>query len=181
MAYIVRVIKGRYTYLYEGTSRRVPGKKHPVSDRIYIGRVDNETNRFIPKSYTVSERLDVDAWEFRIRRLPRIPRCYLPLSQYPTDRGDPLRWYLAMTSSGIAESPPLSAIDHGVIPRCVRSASSPVVTSRHLSKVVSILWSIPEPLAANNIRLRTDILLGATSTCVSSSSPASDPSMYGWP
>lgn len=86
MAYIVRIIKGRYTYLYEGTSRRVPGRKHPVSDRVFIGRVDNETNRFIPKSYTVSERLDVDAWEFRIRRLPRIPRCYLPLSQYPTDR-----------------------------------------------------------------------------------------------
>lgn len=86
MTYIVRIVKGRYTYLYEGTSRRVPGKKNPVTDRIFIGRVDNETGRFIPKSYTVREWFDLETGEFRIRKLPRVPSCYLPLSPSSADR-----------------------------------------------------------------------------------------------
>ena len=63
MTYIVRIVKGRYEYLYECRSRRVEGKRNPVSDRIFIGRVDLETREFIPKSYVV-----------------RVPSCYLPMS-----------------------------------------------------------------------------------------------------
>lgn len=79
MVYIVRIVKGRYEYLYECRSRRVPGKRNPVSDRIFIGRVDIETRRFIPKRYEVSGEFDVEAMWVRGRDLPRIPSCYLPL------------------------------------------------------------------------------------------------------
>ncbi len=78
MVYIVRMVKGRYEYLYECRSRRVPGKPNPVSDRIFIGRVDIETRRFIPKRYEVRGELDVETMEVRGRDLPRIPSCYLP-------------------------------------------------------------------------------------------------------
>lgn len=37
------------TYAYESTSRRVPGKKNPVTDVIYLGKVDPETGKIIPK------------------------------------------------------------------------------------------------------------------------------------
>ena len=60
MVYIVRIVKGRYTYIYECRSRRVPGKRNPVSDRIYVGRVDNETRRFILKRYEVTEEAAED-------------------------------------------------------------------------------------------------------------------------
>ncbi len=80
MAYIVRIEKGRYTYLYECRSRRIPGRSTPVSDRIYIGRVDVETREFLPKSYVVREEMVLDGEPFEPRRLPRVPRCYLPLS-----------------------------------------------------------------------------------------------------
>lgn len=36
-------------YAYEATSRRVPGKKNPVTDSVYLGRVDPETGEIIPK------------------------------------------------------------------------------------------------------------------------------------
>ena len=79
MTYIVRIVKGRYEYLYECRSRRVEGKRNPVSDRIFIGRVDVETREFIPKSYVVRGMLDVERAEVTDRPLPRVPSCYLPL------------------------------------------------------------------------------------------------------
>lgn len=79
MVYIVRIRKGRYIYLYEARSRRVKGKKNPVSERIYIGRVDEKTRRFIPKKYTVSGCLDLETDEAGDRGLPRIPACYRPM------------------------------------------------------------------------------------------------------
>lgn len=81
MAYIVRVRRGGYIYLYEGRSRRVKGKKNPVSERVYIGRVDVETRAFIPKKYRVKGSLDIESGEVRDRGLPRIPDCYLPLRE----------------------------------------------------------------------------------------------------
>ena len=36
-------------YAYEATSRRVPGKKNPVTDNVYLGKVDAETGKIIPK------------------------------------------------------------------------------------------------------------------------------------
>lgn len=36
-------------YAYESVSRRVPGKKNPVTEKTYLGRVDPETGRIIPK------------------------------------------------------------------------------------------------------------------------------------
>jgi transposase len=36
-------------YAYESTSRRVPGRKNPVTDKVYLGRVDPETGKIIPK------------------------------------------------------------------------------------------------------------------------------------
>jgi transposase len=39
-------------YAYESTSRRVPGKKNPVTDKVYLGRVDPETGKIIPKEST---------------------------------------------------------------------------------------------------------------------------------
>ena len=81
MAYIARVEKGRYTYLYECRSHRVPGKDNPVSDRIFIGRVDRETREFIPKRYHVTETIDMESLEVigGIKDLPRVPACYLPM------------------------------------------------------------------------------------------------------
>ena len=35
-------------YAYECTSHRVPGKKNPVSERRYLGKVDNATGKIIP-------------------------------------------------------------------------------------------------------------------------------------
>jgi len=36
-------------YAYESTSRRVPGRKSPVTDKVYLGRVDPRTRKIIPK------------------------------------------------------------------------------------------------------------------------------------
>jgi len=36
-------------YAYEATSKRVPGKKNPVTKSVYLGRVDLETGKIIPK------------------------------------------------------------------------------------------------------------------------------------
>lgn len=36
-------------YAYESTSRRVPGRKNPVTDKVYLGKVDPETGKIIPK------------------------------------------------------------------------------------------------------------------------------------
>ena len=36
-------------YAYESTSRRIPGRKNPVTDKVYLGKVDPETGRIIPK------------------------------------------------------------------------------------------------------------------------------------
>lgn len=36
-------------YAYESTSRRVPGRKNPVTDKVYLGRVDPESGKIIPK------------------------------------------------------------------------------------------------------------------------------------
>jgi transposase len=36
-------------YAYESTSRRVPGRKNLVTDKVYLGRVDPETGKIIPK------------------------------------------------------------------------------------------------------------------------------------
>ena len=79
MAYIVRIVKGRYEYLYECRSRRVEEKRSPVSERIFIGRVDLETREFIPKSYVVKGMLDVERLEVTGRPLPKVPSCYLPM------------------------------------------------------------------------------------------------------
>lgn len=94
MVYIVRIVKGRYTYIYECRSRRVPEKRSPVSDRIYVGRVDNETRRFIPKRYEVREEAmieDILDGSFVPKALPRIPACYLPLRRYRTEGRGPLK------------------------------------------------------------------------------------------
>lgn len=80
MTYIVRIRKGRYEYLYECCSTRVPGKAHPVSDRVFIGRVDVETRQFISKKYEVKGELSIETMDVKGRRdLPRIPSCYLPM------------------------------------------------------------------------------------------------------
>ena len=79
MVYIVRIRKGGYEYLYECRSVRVEGRRNPVSDRIYIGRVDVETRRFIPKKYYVRGLMDLETQEVRGRDLPRVPACYLPM------------------------------------------------------------------------------------------------------
>lgn len=36
-------------YAYEATSRRVPGRKNPKTDNVYLGKVDPATGRIIPK------------------------------------------------------------------------------------------------------------------------------------
>lgn len=89
MAYIVRIRKGRFDYLYECRSRRVEGKVNPVSDRIFIGRVDVETRTFHPKKYEVKGELSIETMETRGRRdLPRIPSCYLPMRDVLTSSKD---------------------------------------------------------------------------------------------
>ena len=85
MAYIVRIRKGRFDYLYECRSRKV----NPVSDRIFIGRVDVETRAFHPKKYEVKGELSIETMETRGRRdLPRIPSCYLPMRDVLTSSKD---------------------------------------------------------------------------------------------
>jgi hypothetical protein len=36
-------------YAYQSTSRHVPGRKNPVTDKVYLGKVDPETGEIIPK------------------------------------------------------------------------------------------------------------------------------------
>ena len=36
-------------YAYQCTSKRVPGKKYPVSKKVYLGVVDPESGNLIPK------------------------------------------------------------------------------------------------------------------------------------
>ncbi len=79
MVYLVRVRREGYEYLYECRSYRPGPGMNPVSDRIYIGRVDVETREFIPKRYHVSEWADLDTGDTHVVGLPRIPSCYLPM------------------------------------------------------------------------------------------------------
>ena len=80
MTYIVRIRKGRYEYLYECRSRRVPGKSNPVSERVFIGRVDVETREFIPKNYVVRGELSIETMDVKGRRdLPKVPSGYMPM------------------------------------------------------------------------------------------------------
>ena len=88
MTYIVRIRKGRYDYLYECRSRRVEGRRTPVSDRVYIGRVDVESRRFIPKKYYVKGLMDIETQEVRGRDLPRVPACYMPMREAVTSSAD---------------------------------------------------------------------------------------------
>ena len=46
---IVYEERGGKKYAYECTSKRVPGKKHPVSSKRYLGAVDPRTGEIIPK------------------------------------------------------------------------------------------------------------------------------------
>lgn len=46
---IVYLERNGRRYAYKSTSKRVPGKKNPVSERVYLGVVDPETGRIIPK------------------------------------------------------------------------------------------------------------------------------------
>lgn len=88
MTYLVRIRKGRYVYLYECRSYRVKGKRTPVSDRIYIGRVEEESRKFIPKKYSVKGTMDFETLEVRGRDLPRVPECYLPMRGVLTSSAD---------------------------------------------------------------------------------------------
>lgn len=47
------------TYAYRSTSRRVPGKKNPVSTNEYLGVVDPETGKIIPKKVKAPSSADV--------------------------------------------------------------------------------------------------------------------------
>lgn len=49
MGSIYYVERNGTKYAYESTSRRVPGKKNPVTDKVYLGKVDPKTGRIIPK------------------------------------------------------------------------------------------------------------------------------------
>jgi transposase len=49
MGSIFFIQRNNRKYAYESTSRRVPGKKNPVTDKVYLGRVDPETGKIIPK------------------------------------------------------------------------------------------------------------------------------------
>lgn len=82
MSYIVRREGGRYTYLYECRSYRPGNGKGPVSERVFIGRIDRETREFIPKKYYVTETLDFESGECRLKDLPKVPACYLPLAAF---------------------------------------------------------------------------------------------------
>lgn len=86
MTYIVRVDRGKSIYLYECRSVRPDKGMDPVSDRVYIGRVDKKTREFIPKRYYVTESFDVESWEFRIKELPKIPSCHLSMALKASSR-----------------------------------------------------------------------------------------------
>lgn len=46
---IYHQVKDGKTYVYESTSHRVPGKKNPVSTNVYLGVLDPNTGKLIPK------------------------------------------------------------------------------------------------------------------------------------
>ena len=79
MTYIVRVNRGKSTYLYECRSYRPGPGMDPVSERVYIGRVDNETRVFHPKRYHVTETLDVESFRMDLKELPKVPSCHIPM------------------------------------------------------------------------------------------------------
>lgn len=81
MTHLVRVTRGKYQYFYESNSVRVEGKRNPVSQRIYVGRLDLETREFKPKSYMVHGEADLDSSAFKNRALPKVPRCHLAMSR----------------------------------------------------------------------------------------------------
>ena len=49
MGSIYYVERNGQKYAYESISRRVPGKKNPVTDKTYLGKVDPKTGEIIPK------------------------------------------------------------------------------------------------------------------------------------
>lgn len=49
MGSIFYVERNGQRYAYESVSRRVPGKKNPVTDKTYLGKVDPATGKIIPK------------------------------------------------------------------------------------------------------------------------------------
>lgn len=49
MGSIYYIERNGQKYAYESTSRRVPGRKNPVTDKVYLGKVDPETGKIIPK------------------------------------------------------------------------------------------------------------------------------------
>ena len=49
MGSIYYVERNGQKYAYESVSRRVPGKKNPVTDKTYLGKVDPKTGEIIPK------------------------------------------------------------------------------------------------------------------------------------
>lgn len=49
MGSIYYVVRNGQKYAYESRSRRVAGKKNPVTDKTYLGKVDPETGQIIPK------------------------------------------------------------------------------------------------------------------------------------
>ena len=49
MGSIYYVERNGQKYAYESVSRRVPGKKNPVTEKTYLGKVDPETGKIIPK------------------------------------------------------------------------------------------------------------------------------------
>jgi transposase len=49
MGSVFYILRNGRKYAYMSTSRRVPGKKNPVTDKVYLGRVDPETGEIIPK------------------------------------------------------------------------------------------------------------------------------------
>ena len=79
MTYIVRVNRGKSTYLYECRSHRPGPGMDPVSERVYIGRGDNETRGFRPKRYHVTETLDVECFRMDLKELPKVPSCHIPM------------------------------------------------------------------------------------------------------
>ena len=79
MTYIVRVDRGKSTYLYECRSHRPGPGMNPVSEKVYIGRVDRETRVFHPKRYHVTETLDMETLHVDIKELPKVPLCHIPM------------------------------------------------------------------------------------------------------
>lgn len=49
MGSIYYVERNGQKYAYESVSRRVPGRKNPVTEKTYLGKVDPETGKIIPK------------------------------------------------------------------------------------------------------------------------------------